>query len=147
MTRGEKINNPGNIRLSDQHWVGKIYPSSDADFEQFDTPEHGIRAMAKILLTYFHNGINTIGDTYDTNGTFRRGIISTWAPASDNNPVAAYVENVCSRSGYNENACLMLTSLHDLSPVIFGMIDQEQGGCIYSMDQIETGCRMALGTL
>lgn len=133
-TRGERLNNPGNIRISNQSWVGKIEPSSDAEFEQFDTPEHGIRAMAKIILTYYHNGINTID-----------GVVTKWAPPSEN-PTAAYIENVCSRCGYQATAKLMFTSLDDLAPVIMGMIDQEQGGCIYSMSQIETGCKLALGT-
>lgn len=133
-TRGERLNNPGNIRITNQNWIGKIQPSSDQDFEQFDTPEHGIRAMGKIILTYFHNGINTI-----------EGVINKWAPPSEN-PTDAYIENVCSRSGYNSTAPLMFTSLDDLAPVIMGMIDQEQGGCIYTMGQIKTGCQMALGT-
>ena len=133
-TRGERLNNPGNIRITNQQWVGKITPSVDSQFEQFDTPEHGIRAMAKIILTYFHNGINTID-----------GVINKWAPPSEN-PTTAYIANVCKWCGYSPDSQLMFTSLDDLSPVILGMINQEQGGCIYTMEQIKTGCQMALGT-
>lgn len=133
-TLGERLNNPGNIRITNQSWVGKIDPSADKEFEQFDTPEHGIRAMAKIILTYYHNGINTI-----------EGVINKWAPPNEN-PTAAYIKNVCDRCGYNSDSQLMFTSLDDIAPVILGMIDQEQGGCIYTMEQINTGCRMALGT-
>ena len=133
MSRGEKINNPLNIRLSDAHWLGKMSPSSDPDFEQFSSAEYGIRAGAKILLTYFKLGIDTI-----------TGIIERWAPPSEN-PTAAYIENVCNRTGFDADAHLLLTSLDDLWPVIKGMIDQEQGEVIYSDEMIKNGCRMALG--
>lgn len=133
LRRGESLNNPGNIRKSNQNWVGKIEPSSDVDFEQFDTPEHGIRAMAKIILTYFHNGINTI-----------TGVITKWAPPNEN-PTDAYINNVCNQCGVHPDSQLMFTSLDDLAPVILGMIHQEQGRCIYTLEQINTGCHMALG--
>lgn len=133
MTRGERNNNPGNIRVSNQLWLGKIIPSSDPDFEQFDTPEHGIRAIAKIILSDFHHGINTI-----------TGIITRWAPQSDNNPTAAYIENVSGISGYDPDSPLLLTSLDDLWPVVKGIITQENGECTYSNLQIQDSCQMAL---
>lgn len=134
MTRGMAICNPGNIRISDQHWLGKITPSADPDFETFDSIEHGIRAIAKILLTYDSEGVDTI-----------TGIINKWAPPSEN-PTAAYIDNVCDRTGFNADAQLDLTSIGDLQPVITGMIDQEQGGNVCTDDQIKAGCLMALDT-
>jgi hypothetical protein len=133
MTRGERLNNPLNIRISNNAWKGKITPSSDADFEQFDTPENGIRAGAKIVLTYFHEGLSTI-----------RQVITRWAPPSEN-PTEAYIENVSLRSGFDADAHLMFTSIDDLWPVIHGMIDQENGECIYTDEQIKDACAAAIG--
>ncbi len=133
MTRGEKNFNPLNIRISTNQWVGKITPSDDPDFEQFDNPIHGIRAGAKILLTYYRNGIDTIS-----------GIINKWAPKIEN-PTDAYIESVCNRSGFDADAHLLMTSLDDIWPVIHAMIDFEQGECIYSEEDIKQGCKEALG--
>lgn len=131
-TIGERLNNPLNIRLTDNHWLGKLTPSSDKSFEQFDKPENGIRAAAKILLTYYYHGIDTIS-----------GIIERWAPTNEN-PTDAYIHNVCDWTGIDPDAHLMLTSMDDLKPVITAMIKQEQGRCAYADSVIETGIKMAL---
>src|SRR5580700_11896111 len=89
-TRGYKLNNPLNIRISDNPWQGKVTPSSDPDFEEFDTPENGIRAAAKIIAGYYKmHGISTLDE-----------IIARWAPATENNCVA-YCNTVAQRTGYD----------------------------------------------
>lgn len=75
LPRGIRNNNPLNIRKSASKWVGKITPGSDAEFEQFDTLEHGIRAAALIIRTYITK--------YKCNTP--EAIIARWAPASENN--------------------------------------------------------------
>ncbi|MFU2316820.1 hypothetical protein [Rahnella sp. PCH160] len=53
--RGLRNNNPGNIEASDANpWEGQI--GSDGRFAKFETPEHGIRALGKNLLSYQRQG-------------------------------------------------------------------------------------------
>lgn len=81
--RGIRNNNPGNIRYDGiTQWQGMIGQDS-AGFIVFDTPEHGIRAMVRILTNYQRvHGLNTVD-----------GIIGRWAPSAENN-TGAYVSAV-----------------------------------------------------
>lgn len=84
-TRGIRNNNPLNIRRG-QRWQGLIEPQTDPAFCQFVAPVWGLRAGFIILRRYiqvYH--LNTI-----------TGIISRWAPDSENNTLAyiKYVSNV-----------------------------------------------------
>lgn len=82
--RGIRNNNPGNIRIG-AAWQGSIKPNTDGSFVQFETPQYGIRAMAKVLNTYNkRHGLKTIRD-----------IIKRWAPSNENN-TEAYVSAVSS---------------------------------------------------
>lgn len=132
MTRGERNNNPGNIRISQSPWKGKITPSKDTDFETFDTPEHGIRAIAKLLITYLHHDINTIAK-----------IINHWAPSSEND-TEAYVKDVCDRCGMHKDSLILGFTPGELAPIVEGIIFHENGGCVYSQEQINAGVKMAL---
>lgn len=82
-SRGYRNNNPGNIRRSADKWQGLSPTQSDAAFFQFIAPQWGVRAMAKILLTYRSKyGLETVRD-----------IINRWAPPIENN-TSAYVSSV-----------------------------------------------------
>lgn len=73
-TRGLRNKNPFNIRISDNAWIGKKYPSSDSKFEQFFSLVYGIRAGLVLLKNYINNfHCNTA-----------RKIISRFAPAQEN---------------------------------------------------------------
>ena len=50
-TRGERNNNPGNIRTGST-WQGLSLQQTDADFCVFTDPKFGIRALAKVLLLF-----------------------------------------------------------------------------------------------
>lgn len=76
--RGIRNNNPGNIVQSGIAWRGKLANPTDPRFEQFDTPLNGIRALAKLLLSYQdRHGLRT-----------PRGIINRWAPPVENDSLA-----------------------------------------------------------
>lgn len=130
--------NPGNIRISPTPWQGKI-PSHNA-FEAFDTPEHGLRAMAKILLNYyFLYKLHTI-----------RQIITRWAPPNENN-TEAYIEDACERCAINPNEDIQLdthipfaeqTMLRDL---IKAIVWHENGSCPYENSVIIKAIEMAEG--
>jgi hypothetical protein len=67
--RGLYNNNPGNIRKSPTKWLGEVDGTDDA-FETFQSPELGIRAIVRILLTYQRrHGLDTIEE-----------MIGRWAP-------------------------------------------------------------------
>lgn len=81
--RGIENNNPGNIRRSNEKFVGEIRPSRDPEFKQFRSMAYGYRALMRVLKTYYHkHGLRTI-----------RGIINRWAPATENTP-ATYISAV-----------------------------------------------------
>lgn len=74
IARGERNNNPGNIRHGSK-WQGLSIEQTDKDFCQFISPEYGIRAIYKILQTYQKKyGLNTI-----------KKIINRYAPPNENN--------------------------------------------------------------
>lgn len=83
--RGIRNHNPLNIRRTTQdQWKGLAEIQNDKDFCQFKSSEWGWRAAFYLLTrTYYRKyRLYTI-----------RGIVSRWAPASENN-TQAYVENV-----------------------------------------------------
>lgn len=94
--RGIRNNNPGNIRISNIAWKGKVPVSQNTDgaFEQFTTLEYGISALVNNLLAYHKKGLNTI-----------EKIISTWAPSSENN-TKAYINSVTQRTNLAANKIL-----------------------------------------
>lgn len=70
-------NNPGNLRVGPNDWIGKVTPPGSA-FEHFDTMDNGVRARAITYGTYLNRGINTIDQISNTSG-----------PASDGNNIAS----------------------------------------------------------
>lgn len=87
LPRGIRNNNPGNIRRSAIPWEGKI-AGSDAEFETFATPEHGVRALERNLSTYQSKyGLDT-----------PREIINRWAPPTEND-TSSYVNAVATALG------------------------------------------------
>ena len=134
-TRGERNNNPCNIRISSSAWLGKISPSQDDAFEQFDTPEHGIRAAAKLFLTYFREyKLTTI-----------QGLINRWAPPEENN-TSSYVAQVSLVVGAQSCAPIDLTNLTTLTNLIVGVIWHENGSQPYPRALVSAACQDALSS-
>lgn len=89
MTRSERNNNPGNIRLTGDRWRGQVLPPPDRGFVTFKSPEWGYRALFVVLEGYMiRHGLVTI-----------RGIIGRYAPPSEN-ATAAYIRSVCRATGW-----------------------------------------------
>ena len=126
--RGIRNHNPGNIRRSDDDWEGLAPVQRDDSFFQFVNPVYGIRAMARILDSYRNRGVDTIKE-----------IISTWAPASENN-TAAYVASVVSQTGIGENQYVTRADYADL---IEAIIRHENGQQPYSRQLINQAIAMA----
>ena len=135
-TRGERNNNPGNIRPAGYTWQGQTGIDSGAmgSYLIFSTPEYGIRAIAKDLLTKFGRGLNTV-----------RLIISAYAPPSEN-PTESYISAVSRSLGVMSTSILNLRDSFTLTSFVYAIIKHENGRVIYTPAQIAEGVSMALSS-
>ncbi|MEA5104679.1 hypothetical protein [Pantoea sp. S18] len=122
LKRGERNNNPGNLNFVGQ--AGASLEKPGGRFAKFETAYDGLRAMARQLTLYAQRGINTV-----------EGIISTWAPSSENN-TGAYVNAIASKLGVNPNAALNLQNPQVLSQLMDGIIRHENGRNIYPSELV-----------
>lgn len=130
MTRGLRNNNPGNIRLDGTRWLGMSPNQTDGTFVQFVSPEYGIRALARVLETYYTaHGLNTVA-----------GIISRWAPPQEND-TAAYIADVANHLGVDPNAPIDVSAY--LPSLVAAITQHENGTQPYSVNTIEQGVTMA----
>lgn len=82
--RGLRNNNPGNIRRSNDRWMGLRAKQTDPKFFQFTAPMWGYRALIKTLQTYRKKyKLQTLAE-----------MIGRWAPTNENN-TSAYIRSVC----------------------------------------------------
>jgi len=134
--RNVRNNNPGNIKVSNDQWQGAV--GNDGTFVQFDTPEMGARAMAKVL------------DNYQTkHGLYSlHSIIGRWAPSSDNNDPTSYAEYVAKSVGIDPNTKIDFSQDRELQArVMKKMIEIESGaGAEYFTPEIiRSGISLASG--
>lgn len=131
--RGLRNNNPGNIEASDKNpWEGQI--GSDGRFAKFETPEHGIRALGKNLLTYYQkHGLDTVGE-----------IITRWAPPKENK-TDAYIKSICDQLGVAADQQIDVTNPRTLAALCAGIVNHENGSQPYTDEQIGSGVSAALG--
>lgn len=131
--RGIRNNNPGNLEYSKTNpWVGQT--GDDGRFAKFETPEHGIRALGRNLLSYQRQGIDTVND-----------IINRWAPPSDNNDTDAYIQAVCAQLGVTPDQPLDASNPDTLKALCASIIQHENGSQPYSDQQLATGVSAAIG--
>lgn len=131
--RGIRNNNPGNLEYSKTNpWVGQT--GDDGRFAKFETPEHGIRALGRNLLSYQRQGIDTVSD-----------IINRWAPPSDNNNTDAYIKAVCAQLGVTADQQLDASNPDTLKALCAAIIHHENGSQPYSDQQLSTGVSAAIG--
>ena len=132
LTVGQRNNNFGNLRSNDP-FVGKIGSNG---YDIYDTPENGLRALARTLHTYgTKRGVKSISD-----------LVDRYAPAGDN--------STASRANYKQ---LLANSLGvgvddeiDIAaqrlPLMRGIIQFENGRQLASDDMIEAAIAAADGT-
>lgn len=115
--RGISNNNPGNIRISDASWLGKVplERNTDGAFEQFTAPEYGIRAMCRIFRSYKAAGWNTV-----------RAMIERWAPPNENDTFA-YVSFVCAAAHVAPDQVIDPKSREVVEPLCRAIITMENG--------------------
>ena len=133
LTRGERNNNPGNIKKSSIVWQGLTEQQRDNIFLSFTNAEFGIRALAKILLTYFHKyGLKTVAD-----------IVTRWAPPTEN-ITDAYINSVASSLGVTPDEIINLHDSETLTALTKAIIKHENGRVNYADATINNGVSMAL---
>ena len=124
MTRGQRNNNPLNIRHSKDKWQGKAATQTDTDFVQFQTMAYGYRAAWKVLESYWKH-FHRIKQYYNV-----KNIITRWAPPTEND-TQAYIRTVLQLSGIDEQENLvspeMLMSYRSLSKLLGAMTVMENG--------------------
>lgn len=131
--RGLRNNNPGNIEASSENpWEGQA--GSDGRFAKFETPEHGIRALGKNLLSYQRQGYDTVAE-----------IVNRWAPASDGNDTDSYIKALCGALGIGANDQVDMSNPRTLAALCAGIVKHENGSQPYTTEQLGAGVSAALG--
>ncbi len=132
-SRGYRNRNPGNIDFNERNrWQGQTGREPEGRFAQFDSHENGIRALAALLTTYQdRHGLRSI-----------RGIVSRWAPGSENN-TEAYIARVSRLTGFGPAERLDLHTYGHLRPLVEAIITHELGGQPYAAGVIDEGLRRA----
>ena len=130
-------NNPMAVRFSeDNDWQGQ--EGQNGGFAVFDSGEKGIRAGAKVLLSYQRRLGATSVDR----------IISRWAPSSENNTNAyiAKVKGDLSRAGYSQADMnrLDMRNEHLLMTLTKSIIGHENGQQPFSDVQILAAVKSAM---
>jgi len=130
MTRGERNNNPGNVRhVVGVTWQGQCATQTDDAFVQFTDAVYGIRAISRIMKSYERQGLNTIAEAIDR-----------WAPPNENNS-EAYVNDVCTQCGVQPDDHVDFAAI--MPQLVKAIIHHENGGNIYSDAQINQGIALA----
>lgn len=130
--KGIRLNNPGNIEKG-LNWKGLADIQPDDRFAAFTSPEYGIRAICRLLLTYNKKyKIKTI-----------TGIVNRYAPSHEN-PTAAYIKNVSEWTGYGPKQSLDLTDIEVLAKLAKAITRQENGLVPWDDKTYLAGAKLAL---
>ncbi len=116
LPRGYRNNNPLNIRISSDRWLGKVEPNTDGAFEQFAQPVYGYRAAIKLIQNYIRNRhLTTISQ-----------IVSRWAPPSENY-TQNYIQHVADTTGIPADATLSPSNKQQITSIVYAMAIRENG--------------------
>lgn len=130
--RGIRNHNPGNIRRSGDPWQGLAKDQNDDAFFQFAEAKWGIRALARVLISYQdRHGLRTV-----------RAIISRWAPPVENK-TSSYIDHVAHRLGVGADDPLDVHDYRVLRNLVEAIIAHENGQQPYTDAQIDAGLVLA----
>ncbi len=139
-TRGIRNHNPGNIdRQPKVRWQGmSADQSGDRRFVVFDSPKWGIRAIARVLITYQDAREAADGSKIDT----VREIIARWAPPAEND-TGAYAEHVAKliRLGVDEK--IDVYDYATMRALVAAIITHENGVQPYDDATLDAGLKLA----
>lgn len=134
ISRGIRNHNPGNIDRTSDRWHGiAADQSSDKRFVVFEAPVWGLRALAKVLLSYQRkHGLRTPA-----------AIIGRWAPPSEND-TGAYARKIAKALGVGVNDQIDLQRADTLQRILPAIVQHENGQQPYSEALIAEAVRLAL---
>lgn len=122
-------NNPGNIRnLGGTPFDGET-TQDGATFKSFSSLAYGLRAMMKLIKTYYSQGFTTVTQ-----------VITKYAPPSDSNPTDIYIQNVSDAIPLDANADLsgVIATENLFANMILAMCTQEGEGYEITADDLQT---------
>lgn len=137
-TRGIRNNNPGNIEKG-APWQGLMPPDqmsavqkAEPRFAVFSEPKWGIRAIARLMLTYqARYGLRTVA-----------GMIGRYAPEHEN-PTDSYVKAVADAIGILPDEAFDFGDYRSARPMIEAIIHYENGRQPYDSATIDAGLMRA----
>ncbi len=118
LPRGIRNNNPGNIRISNNDWKGKVPKdlNTDKKFEQFTELKYGVRAMTVLMRNWIKKGTaNTI-----------EKVVNRFAPPTENNSLN-YVQLVSQWTGIPKDQILDIDK-ETMKKLVLAMARKENGG-------------------
>lgn len=137
--RGIRNNNPGNIERNATRWQGmSADQSEDKRFLQFDHVKWGIRAIARILITYQDKRRAGDGSPIDS----IQDVIERWAPPFEN-PTDKYAAHIAIALNSDVNAHLDIYEHETMFEMVKAIIYFENGVQPYTDDTINQGLRLA----
>ena len=132
LPRGIRNHNPGNIRRSNDPWQGLAEHQLDPEFFTFQSALYGIRALARLLITYQDkHGLHAIWE-----------IINRFAPRQENN-TDAYVQSVVIHSGYPSDQKLDMHKFNHIKPLVEAIIFHENSQQPYTEAEITKALMLA----
>ncbi len=144
--RGVRNRNPGNLDFNPRAfardpWLGELGLEQHPNprFTTFDTARHGIRALCKLLLTYYRKRRAADGSEIDT----VREIVARFAPSSEND-TDAYAAQVRLAMGVEPGQVIDVETPTTLMRLAAAIIRHENGAQPYGQDTLRAGAVMAL---
>lgn len=127
LPRGLRNNNPLNLRISNNPWLGKVKNNTDGSFEQFVSLTYGIRAAIINIRTMIRRADNRL--------TLRE-LITKWAPNSDGNNEQAYTQRVSDISGIAANDIINIKYREQIASLVTAMAEVENGTACITPDDV-----------
>ncbi len=131
--RNVRNNNPLNIKEpkgGGDLWIGEHPEDLDGTFEEFESPEYGFRAAARLLKTYREKyGLYSVAE-----------IITRWAPESDNNHTQAYIDYVADKL---DKFTFTPVFESEFPALLYWMAEFEGAKGAFTMEQAAQGVAMA----
>ncbi|WP_334469250.1 lytic transglycosylase catalytic [Arsenophonus sp. PmNCSU2021_1] len=131
MPRGIRNNNPGNLNFVGQR--GAVRESPNGRFAKFNTAFEGLQALSSQLNRYAERGLNTV-----------EKIISTWAPANENN-TRAYIDKISGKLGISPDTVLNLSNPAVMTSLMSGIVEHENGRQPYSQAMLYQAANAGMG--
>lgn len=130
--RGIRNNNPFNIEHNSTQWQGLDQPPSDGRFCRFVSPEYGIRAGCRILITYQQKyGLKDV-----------TAIINRFAPPVEND-TGAYIHAVARAVGVGAGEPIDVKDATIMRRIVNAIIRHENGYNPYPDSIVTRGMKMA----